>query len=91
MTMFRTHGTAGWFYSSELRQFHDLFEEYDRFLKWSAEFINDCGKTRRCDFNDKKMSDYMFEVRSNFESAWAKKLRRAKEFKEWLDKRALNK
>ena len=82
ITIFRTDGTVEYFYESELRMFDAFFEKYDRFVNWASHYLSDAGPTRRSDFTDERMADYMIEVKQEAEERWQERLRRRRAFRD---------
>lgn len=87
LTLFRKDGTTDFFYGSDLRKFDKFFEEYGRFVRYSSEFLSDAGPTRKSGgFSDKRITEYMLEVKQRAENEWGDVLRRREKVKAWLKK-----
>ena len=87
--IFRTDGTADYFYNSEIKRFDEVFKEYDRFVAWSSHYISDAEPTRRHCFTDERMAAYILEVRKHTEKEWREVLQRREQVKEWGRKQGI--
>lgn len=88
ITVFRSAGTADWLLGWDLRDFDEVFQEYDNFIQYASVCILDPGPTRREGFSKEDIAKRLKKVGDLAEERWEAYLQKRRRIEERIKQSA---